>query len=328
MNPIVLAVMLLTLLFAFLNGVHDSSNVVATMISSRAFSPRVALGVAALANFAGPFIFGVAVADTIGSDIVDPKTISTVVILAALVSANVWDIATWILGLPSSSSHALVGGIIGAVMIGEGWHAIRTDGLLKILIPLFTSPLIGFIIGFAILRLTLVLSWDSTPRINQFFKRSQLVTGTALALSHGTNDSQKAMGIMALALVAGGLQQTFDIPTWVILVCATMISLGTAIGGWRLIRTLGGKFFKIRPIDGFTSQLTSASVIIGASLVGGPVSTTHVVSTAIMGAGVAERANKVRWNVAQEIAVAWLLTIPASALVAAGIYWALLRLGV
>ncbi len=213
-------------------------------------------------------------------------------------------------------------------MIGEGWQAIRLDGLLKILIPLFTSPLIGFVIGFAVLRLTLVLSWDSTPSINQFFKRSQLVTGTALALSHGTNDSQKAMGIMALALVAGGLQQTFDIPTWVILVCATMISLGTAIGGWRLIRTLGGKFFKIRPIDGFTSQLTSASVIIGASLVGGPVSTTHVVSTAIMGAGVAERANKVRWNVAQEIAVAWLLTIPASALVAAGIYWALLRLGV
>lgn len=320
--------MLLTLLFAFLNGVHDSSNVVATMISSRAFSPRVALGVAALANFVGPFIFGVAVADTIGSDIVDPKTISTVVILAALASANLWDIATWILGLPSSSSHALVGGIVGAVLIGEGWQAIRTDGLLKILIPLFTSPLIGFVIGFAVLRLTLVLSWNSTPRINQFFKRSQLVTGTALALSHGTNDSQKAMGIMALALVAGGLLKTFAIPTWVILVSATMISLGTALGGWQLIRTLGGKFFKIRPIDGFTSQLTSASVIIGASLVGGPVSTTHVVSTAIMGAGVAERANKVRWNVAQEIAVAWLLTIPASALVAAGFYWILLRLGI
>ncbi len=325
MSPVVIAVIALTLLFAFLNGVHDSSNVVATMISSRAFSPRLALGIAALANFAGPFLFGVAVADTIGSDVVDPKTISTLIILAALVSANLWDILTWILGLPSSSSHALVGGIIGAVVVGAGWQEIHLQGLWKVLIPLFTSPLIGFVVGFLLLRLILVLSWDTTPRINNFFRRSQLVTGTALALSHGTNDSQKSMGILALALVAGGVLKVFEIPTWVVVVCASMISLGTAIGGWRLIRTLGGKFFKIRPIDGFTSQLTSAAVIIGASLVGGPVSTTHVVSSAIMGCGTAERANKVRWNVAQEIAIAWLLTIPASAAVAAGVYWILAR---
>jgi len=171
----------------------------------------------------------------------------------------------------------------------------------------------------------MALSWEATPRINDLFKRSQLVTGTALALSHGTNDSQKTMGVLALALVSGGMLKVFSIPTWVILICATMISLGTAIGGWRLIRTLGGKFFKIRPIDGFASQFASASVIIGASLLGGPVSTTHVVSSAIMGTGVGERASKVRWTVAQEIAVAWLLTIPASAAVAAAVYWVLSR---
>lgn len=328
MNPLVLAVIVLTLLFAFLNGVHDSSNVVATMISSRAFSPRVALGVTALANFAGPFLFGVAVADTIGNDVVDPKTVSVAIILAALVSANLWDIVTWILGLPSSSSHALVGGIVGAVLIGEGWQGIRIGGMLKILIPLFTSPALGFVIGLIIYRLTIQGSWDATPRINDWFKRGQLVTGTALALSHGTNDSQKTMGILALALVAGGMMKVFSIPAWIILLSATMISLGTAIGGWRLIRTLGGKFYKIRPIDGFSSQLSSALVIIGASLLGGPVSTTHVVSSAIMGTGVAERANKVRWSVAQEIAIAWVLTIPASAAVAALVYWLLQRAGI
>ncbi len=325
MTPILIAVVLLTLVFAFLNGVHDSSNVVATMISSRAFSPRVALGVTAAANFLGPFIFGVAVADTIGNDVVDPKTVSAAIILAALVSANLWDIATWILGLPSSSSHALVGGIVGAVVMGAGWQEIHLQGLWKVLIPLFTSPAIGFIVGYILLKIILLMSWDATPRINSFFKHSQIVTGTALALSHGTNDSQKAMGILALALVAGGFLKVFEIPTWVIVICATMISLGSAIGGWRLIRTLGGKFYKIRPIDGFASQLTSSMVIIVASLLGGPVSTTHVVSSAIMGCGTAERPNKVRWTVAQEIAVAWLLTIPASATVAAAVYWILSR---
>jgi PiT family inorganic phosphate transporter len=323
MSPIILVIVILTLLFAFLNGVHDSSNVVATMISSRAFSPRLALGMTALANFVGPFVFGVAVADTIGNDVVDPKTVSAAIILAALVSANLWDIVTWILGLPSSSSHALVGGIVGAVVIGAGWQEIHMAGMWKILIPLFTSPVIGFAAGYILLKVIVHFSWDATPRINDFFKRSQLVTGAALALSHGTNDSQKSMGILALALVAGGVLKVFEIPAWVILVCATMISLGTAIGGWSLIRTLGGKFYKIRPIDGFASQLTSSLVIIGASLLGGPVSTTHVVSTAIMGTGAADRASKVRWTVAQEIAIAWLLTIPASAAVAAAVYWIL-----
>jgi PiT family inorganic phosphate transporter len=328
MSPVLLVAIFLALVFAFLNGVHDSSNVVATMISSRAFSPRVALGTTALANFVGPFVFGIAVADTIGNEIVTSQSIDMAVILAALLSAIAWDVATWYLGFPSSSSHALIGGILGAVAVGAGWSAIQLHGLEKVLIALFSSPVIGFLLAFVLLRVVLFLSRDASPRVNGFFRNSQIVTGIALALSHGTNDSQKTMGVLALALVTGGYLKVFAVPTWVILICAAMIGLGTAVGGWRLIRTLGGKIFKIKPLDGFNAQITSASVIIGASLVGGPVSTTQVVSSAIMGTGAAERANKVRWGVAQEIAVAWLLTIPASALVAAGFYWILSGLGI
>jgi len=323
MTDFVIIVIALSLLFDFLNGVHDSSNVVATMISSRAFSPRMALGVTALANFLGPFIFGVAVAETIGHEIVIAEAISTRVLVAALLSAIFWNMLTWYLGFPSSSSHALIGGFIGSVAIGARWQAIQLGGLEKVLIALFASPIIGFAFGYLILRLIYVLSWNATPRINVLFKRGQLVTALALALSHGTNDAQKTMGIITLALVTGGYLSTFAVPNWVILICALMIALGTAVGGWKLIRTLGGKFFKIRPADGFASQLAGAAVIIGASLVGGPVSTTQVVSSAIMGVGAAERVSKVRWKVAQEIAVAWLLTIPATALVGAGAYWAL-----
>jgi PiT family inorganic phosphate transporter len=323
---ILLAVIALALFFDFLNGVHDSSNIVATMISSRAFSPAAALGVTAVAEFSGPFIFGVAVANTIGHEIVNPLAVSMPVIIAALLSAILWDLLTWFLGFPSSSSHALIGGIVGAVLMGAGPRAMKLPGLEKVLVALLTSPVIGFVVGFVLLKLILVLSWNATPRINAFFKRSQILTGLALALSHGTNDSQKTMGVITLTLVSAGYLKVFAVPLWVVFLCASMIALGTGVGGWRLIRTLGGKIFKIRPVDGFTSQLASASVIITASLFGGPVSTTQVVSSAIMGTGAAERANKVRWGVAQEIALAWLLTIPASALVAAGLYWILVRL--
>jgi PiT family inorganic phosphate transporter len=325
MDIIIILVIGLALLFDFLNGVHDSSNVVATMISSRALSPRIALGMTALANFFGPFIFGVAVAKTIGEEIVISGAINEAVLLAALTSAIGWNLLTWYLGFPSSSSHALIGGFIGAVVMGAGWGALQLAGLEKILIALFASPIVGFLIGYLILRITLLLSWNATPRINGFFRQSQVVTALALALSHGTNDAQKTMGIITLALVTGGYISTFVVPLWVILACATMIALGTALGGWKLIRTLGGKFYKIRPVDGFAAQLASAAVILTASLVGGPVSTTQVVSSAIMGVGAAERANKVRWGVAQEIAMAWLMTIPVTALVAAGLYWLILR---
>lgn len=325
MTAQVITVIILALAFDFLNGIHDSSNVVATMISSRAFSPRVALGVTALAEFSGPFLFGVAVAKTIGHEIVSADTISTTVLVAALVSAILWNLLTWYLGFPSSSSHALIGGLIGSVMMAAGWQAIQISGLQKILLTLFTSPLIGFVMGFLVLRLVLMLCWNASPRINGLLKRSQMITGVALALSHGANDAQKSMGIITLALITGGYLEKFEVPIWVILLCAGMIAFGTAVGGWRLIRTLGGKFFKIRPVDGFASQLASASVILTASLFGGPVSTTQVVSSTIMGVGAAERINKVRWGVAQEIALAWVLTIPASALVGAGTYWLVSR---
>jgi inorganic phosphate transporter, PiT family len=321
MTPVLIIVIALALIFDFLNGVHDSSNVVATMISSRALSPRVALLMTAIANFIGPFIFGVAVANTIGHEVVAAESINDPVLVAALVSAISWNILTWVLGFPSSSSHALIGGFIGAVVIAAGWQAILLHGIEKILIALFISPFIGFIVGYLVLKLILFFSWNATPRVNTIFKRAQILTALTLALSHGTNDAQKTMGIITLALVTGGVLKTFAVPVWVILLCASMIALGTAVGGNKLIKTLGGKFYKIRPVDGFASQLASAAVILGASLAGGPVSTTQVVSSAIMGVGAAERVNKVRWGVAQDIAMAWLLTIPATALLAAGLYW-------
>ena len=321
MTPIVITIIILSLSFDFLNGIHDSSNIVATMIASRAFHPRTALGITAVAEFLGPFIFGVAVAETIGNEIVQAQTINLTVLLAALISAILWNLLTWWLGIPSSSSHALIGGIIGAVVVGAGWDAIRMEGVGKVLVTLFTSPFIGLFFGFLVTRLVFFLCRNSTPRINGFFKRSQIFTAVALALSHGTNDAQKTMGVITLALLTGGVIDEFRVPVWVIALCAGMIALGTSLGGWSLIRTLGGKFFKIKPVDGFSSQFASAFVIIGASLVGGPVSTTQVVSATIMGVGAAERMNKVRWNVAGDIGAAWLLTIPSTALVAAGIYW-------
>ncbi len=325
MLPLIAAVIVLALAFDFLNGIHDSSNVVATMISSRALTPRIALTITALAEFSGPFIFGVAVANTIGHEVVLADSINIKVLLAALISSIFWNLLTWYLGFPSSSSHALIGGFIGAVVMGAGWQAIRLQGLGKILIALFTSPIIGFVVGYFVLKLIYLLAWNATPRINAVFKRSQVVTALALALSHGANDAQKTMGIITLALVTTGYLEVFAVPTWVIVLCAGMIALGTSVGGWRLIRTVGGRFYKIRPVDGFAAQLTSAAVILGASLVGGPVSTTQVVSSAVTGVGAAERMNKVRWGVAQDIATAWLLTIPATALVAAGVYWVILR---
>jgi len=321
MLVLIVALIVLAVIFDFLNGFHDSSNIVATMISSRAFRPRVALGVTALAEFTGPFIFGVAVAKTIGHDIVEPGTITVAVIMAALLSAILWNLLTWYLGIPSSSSHALIGGIIGAVAVGAGLEAIQLSGLQKVLLALFISPIIGLMAGFLFTKLVFFLARGASPRINWFFKRSQIVTAVALGLSHGTNDAQKTMGVIALGLVTAGYLAEFYVPTWVIALSAGAIALGTALGGWRLIKTLGGKFYKIRPVHGFSSQVTSAGVILGASLVGGPVSTTQVVSSSIMGVGSAERLSKVRWGVAGNIAVAWIVTIPATALVAAGLYW-------
>lgn len=316
----------LALIFDFLNGLHDSSNIVATMISSRAFRPQTALGVTAVAHFIGPFLFGVAVAKTIGSEVVQAESITIEVIVAALLGAILWNLLTWFFGIPSSSSHALIGGIIGAVAIGAGFSAIKLQGLEKVLIALLASPVIGFVLGFLITRLIFYFSRAATPKINTFFKRSQIITALALAFSHGTNDAQKTMGVITLGLVIGGYQDVFYVPLWVITLSAGAIALGTAFGGWKLIKTLGGKFYKIRPVHSFASQLTSGIVILVASLVGGPVSTTQVVSSAIIGVGSSERVSKVRWRVAEEIVTAWIITIPATGLVSAGIYWLLVNI--
>lgn len=321
MSALLVVLIVLAIGFDFLNGVHDSSNIVATMISSRAIRPRMALTITAIAEFCGPFIFGVAVATTIGNEIVSSEHLNMLVIIAALCSAIAWNIITWLLGFPSSSSHALIGGIIGAVVISVGFKEIQIAGVIKVLISLFLSPIIGFFAGVIIANIIYALSWKATPRINGVFKKLQVFTSIGLALSHGANDSQKTMGIITLGLVISGVQQQFIVPLWVIVICAAAIAIGTSVGGWQLIRTLGSKFYKIRPVHGFASQITSAAVILTASLLGGPVSTTQVVSTAIMGVGAAERMSKVRWGVAGEIASAWLFTIPSTAVLAAGIYW-------
>ncbi|MHB1119817.1 MAG: inorganic phosphate transporter [Bellilinea sp.] len=311
----------LALVFDFLNGVHDSSNIVATMISSRAIRPRVALAMTAAAEFAGPFIFGVAVANTIGDEIVISESINMEVLIAALIGAIGWNLLTWWLGIPSSSSHALIGGILGAVLIGAGFPAIKVAGVLKVVLALFLSPVLGFVTGLILANIIYFLSWKATPQINGFFKKMQIITSLGLALSHGTNDAQKTMGVITLALVIGGIIPTFNVPQWVIVISASAIALGTSVGGWRLIRTLGTKFYKIRPVHGFASQAASAAVILSASLIGGPVSTTQVVSSAIMGVGSAERLSKVRWGVAGDILFAWLFTIPATMGLSAFIYW-------
>jgi PiT family inorganic phosphate transporter len=313
----------LAIVFDFLNGVHDSSNIVATMISSRAIQPRVALGMTAVAEFSGPFIFGVAVANTIGAEIVASEFLNVGIIIAALISAILWNVMTWLLGIPSSSSHALIGGLIGAVTVGAGFQAIQMPGVTKVLISLFASPIIGLFAGMLVANIIFMLSWKATPKVNGLFKRLQIITSLGLALSHGTNDAQKTMGVITLGLLITGQITSFKVPFWVIVVCAAAIAIGTSVGGWQLIRTLGAKFYKIRPIHGFASQVTSAAVILTASLVGGPVSTTQVVSTAIMGVGAAERLSKVHWGVAGEILTAWIFTIPATAVLGGLLYWLL-----
>ena len=318
---LIIILIAVALIFDFLNGFQDSANVVATMISSRAMTPTAALVIATTANFIGPFIFGVAVAKTIGQDVASPSSITIAVVLAALLSASIWNLITWFFGIPSSSSHALIGGIIGAVLVDSGWQSLKWEGLGLVGIALFLSPVLGFILGQLAMRISIWAVRNATPKANLFFKYAQIPTAFTLALSHGTNDAQKTMGIITMGLVVLGYQQSFVVPWWVILSSATAIGIGTASGGWRIIHTLGGKFYRIRPIHSFTSQLSSMIVILGASLVGGPVSTTHVVSSSIIGVGAAQRRSQVRWGVMSDIMIAWFLTVPASAGVAALLYY-------
>ena len=238
-------------------------------------------------------------------------------------AAVVWNVVTWYLGIPASSSHALVGGVVGAVVVASGLSAIETSGLTTVLVALFLSPILGLIVGYLLMNLTLFLARGASPHVNVFFKKAQVVTAVGLALSHGANDAQKTMGIITLGLMVEGLIPEFVVPVWVIALSAGAIALGTALGGWRLIRTLGGRIYKIRPVDGFVSQISGAAIILGAALMGGPVSTTQVMSSSIMGAGSAQRFTKVRWQVGYEMVIAWVLTIPVSGILAALFYFPL-----
>ena len=321
---ILLAVFGLAVAFDYINGFHDTANAIATSVSTRALKPHHAIAMSATANFVGA-LSGTAVARTISSGIAETPGghAGQVVIAAALVGAIAWNLLTWRLGIPSSSSHALIGGLMGAtvaaVSIGGQAGGLLLDGVLaKVVFPLVTSPILGVGLAFVLMVVLLNAFRRANPRtLNDRFRRLQLLSAAFMAFSHGSNDAQKTMGIMTLALVAAGILATNDIPVWVILVAATAISLGTAAGGWRIIKTMGQKVVKIDPIHGFAAETTAATIILGASHFGMPVSTTHVISTAIMGAGASDRFSAVRWGIAGNIVWAWILTIPLSGLVAA-----------
>ena len=313
----------LALFFDFSNGFHDAANVVATIITTRALSPRKALILASICEFIGPFLFGTAVAHMIGKNIIDLSTfnpgtldLSMLLIIAALIGAILWNLLTWYFGLPSSSSHALIGGMVGAVLVAYGPDKILWKGLLYVVGSLVLSPLLGLWVGWFFLQITLYLSRNATPKINYFFNRMQIPSSIALALSHGANDAQKSMGLIAMSLVILGFSPSFYVPWWVVASCAAAIALGTASGGWKIIKTMGSKIYRLRSVHAFCAQTSSATVILGAALVGGPVSTTHVVSSSIMGVGAGQRISAVRWGVAKNIILAWFITIPASGVMA------------
>ena len=324
--------MALALFFDYTNGFHDAANVVATIIATGAMQPRNALIMASICEFIGPFLFGTAVAQTIGKGIIDISAfdpaqtgLSISLVVAALVGAILWNLITWFFGLPSSSSHALIGGMLGAVLLAYGPDKILWKGVLYVVGVLIVSPIVGLIFGTLFLKITFRLSRNATPAISKFFKRMQIPSSIALSLSHGANDAQKSMGVITMSLVILGILPTFHIPFWVIASCSTAIALGTASGGWRIIKTLGSKIYRLRSVHAFCAQTSSAAVILGAAMAGGPVSTTHVVSASIMGAGAGPRVSSVRWGVAKNIILAWFITIPASG-VMAGLSFYLIRM--
>ena len=308
------------LLFDFTNGSNDVSNIIATAVSSRAISQRNALVLMTVAVFIAPFLFGVAVASTLGKGLVDPQAVSLEVVLSAVIAAITWNLTTRHLGIPSSSSHALIGGLLGASILANGFSVVQLPGLFKVLRGLFLSPLLGLLVGLFFTKLVLLLTRYQSTKVNNTFKRLQFFTLLALALSYGTNDAQKTMGIITLGLVSAGVLPVFHVPMWVVVSCATAISLGAAFGGWRLIRTLGGRIYRIRPVNAFSSQFSAALVILSAATTGVPVSSTHVISTAIMGSGAAERPNKIRWQIGRDMLLTWIITIPLSGALAALVY--------
>jgi PiT family inorganic phosphate transporter len=311
------------LAFDFTNGFHDTANVVATSISTRAIGPARAVTVASLLNFAGAFI-SLKVAATVGKGFVSPHAVTTTVVFAGLVGAITWNLITWYFGLPSSSSHALIGGLVGSVIAAQGFSAANGHGLLsKLIIPAIVAPLVAFVTaGIAILVVYRIVGRLRPGPVSRGFRLGQLASGGLLALSHGTNDAQKTMGVITLALIAHGDvgAKGFHVPDWVVISAASAIALGTFTGGWRIIKTMGTRIISMDPAQGFAAQGAGAAVILAASSVGYPLSTTHVISGGITGAGAATRFSAVRWGVAGDIVTAWVLTLPAAAVFAALVY--------
>jgi inorganic phosphate transporter, PiT family len=316
----------LAIAFDYINGFHDTANAIATSVSTRALQPGWAIAMSATANFVGA-LTGTAVAETVGAGLIDTGVIQSraegqTIIAAALIGAIAWNLLTWRLGIPSSSSHALIGGLLGAAVTSAGLGSWQMDGIIgKVLVPLVGSPVIGFTVGLLFMAALFNIFRRAHPvRLNAVFRRLQVLSAAYMAFSHGSNDAQKTMGIMTLALVVAGVLDTFEVPLWVIITAATAISLGTAAGGWRIIKTMGTKVVKLDPVHGFAAETTAATVIFGASQIGMPVSTTHVISSAIMGVGASDRLKTVRWGVARSIVAAWVLTLPASGATAAVAY--------
>jgi PiT family inorganic phosphate transporter len=327
-DVILVIVVATALAFDFTNGFHDTANVVATAISTRAMPPRVAVTFASILNFVGAFI-SLAVAATVAKGIVDAATITPTIVFAGLIGAIAWNLATWYFGLPSSSSHALIGGIVGAAFAAEGSAAVNGDGLLgKVVVPALIAPLLAFAVaGIAILVVYRIVGRLRPGLVTRGFRLGQLATSGLLALSHGTNDAQKTMGVIALALVAHGDidPNHFHVPNWVVISAATAIALGTYIGGWRIIKTMATRIIKMDAAQGFSAQGAGAAVILASSHFGYPLSTTHVINGGIMGAGAAKRLSAVRWGIAGNIAIAWVLTLPASAAIG-GATWGVTRI--
>ncbi|MGK7379591.1 anion permease [Planococcus sp. 1R117A] len=318
-------IVVFAVVFDFINGFHDTANSIATAVSTKALKPRHAILLAAVMNFVGAMAF-TGVAKTITKDIVDPFTLTngSVVILAALLAAIVWNLVTWYYGIPSSSSHALIGSIAGAAIAAAGFAALNYGGFLKILQALIFSPILAFVAGYIVYSIfKVVFRNHNLTKTNRNFRFVQIATAALQSFSHGTNDAQKAMGIITMALIVNNYQSSDDIQFWVQFVCALAMALGTSVGGWRIIKTVGGKIMKIRPVNGVAADITGAAVIFGATFIHLPVSTTHVISSSIMGVGAAHRLKGVKWGTAQTMLITWIITMPISALLAAGFYFIL-----
>src|SRR5438874_7055015 len=325
MLSLVVVIVIVALLFDFINGFHDAANSIATVVSTRVLTPLQAVVWAAFFNFVAAFGFGVQVATTVGKGVVEPAVVDQWVILAGLAGAIVWDLVTWYWGLPTSSSHALIGGFAGAALAKAGFGALVVGGLVKIGVFMVLAPLIGLGVGFAMMLLTLLTFRNQTPgRVDRVFRRGQLLSAAAYSLGHGTNDAQKTMGIIAMLLfTTGHLGPEFYVPFWVILAAHAAMGLGTMAGGWRIVKTMGMRITKLRPVGGFCAETAGAITLIGTAIGGIPVSTTHTITGSIMGVGATQRFSAVRWGVAGRIITAWIVTIPASAAVAALAWWVL-----